>query len=736
VSLCLRGAKKTGITDKMYYKKIILIFGIGVSSILAQETTITGFVIDAQSALPIEGANIYTLPSGTGTTTDEDGYFNMQYAAQSENDSLIISYLGYHSLRIPVKEYHNNSILQLRSKVFELGKAIEVTADKINLVEQDIPHAMRIIGVDEIERLGSGEISDLFKSTPAVRIEGNDLDGRTVQIRGSNSDEVNVYIDGILINNLRFDHVADLSVIPTESIEQMEILKGSNLLLLGNGAFGGVVNITTRKRFEHSYTLKIKGGSFGTRYFLGEINIPLSDQWTINYFGQYNHSTPEIEFFPDEKYSSKTKSDNITTEKQNHHLTLSYINSQGQFSSKFLGYFFDYNKPSWENLHNNYIFSLGYKGNLLGVTELDLTANYSRADDNIQRTPLEDYTYNSEYISDRLNVRFAKRLTFAATELQLLTEYYHDELNTSSKTRSVRFYEASVYENRAALAGVFTFKDTMKTKQKFGWNTSIGFRGDFHADGKSDFTYSAGLRLDVPGKYWRMKPYAHFGKNVKYATLVENAFLRDLADFFRDDSEPTRLKPEYSNSGEIGMDIQYIPGHGLYESLDISFSLFSNTFFNKLLTRPFDNLISQAQIGRNVTKGIETSLQLNNLWQDFSILTSFFALDISDPFLYPFKPDLNLTAQIDYFPMYSLYFRAVYFYEGKSTAWYYDVNDQFQTEQVPNFYDFDVSIGYKLQMAGMILNLQLAGYNILDNSGYRYYALKKRFVQGSLTIRF
>ena len=93
-------------------------------------------------------------------------------------------------------------------------------------------------------------------------------------------------------------------------------------------------------------------------------------------------------------------------------------------------------------------------------------------------------------------------------------------------------------------------------------------------------------------------------------------------------------------------------------------------------------------------------------------------------------------AQIDYFPMYGLYFRAVYFYEGKSTAWYYDVNDQFQTEQVPNFYDFDVLIGYKLQMAGMIFNLQLAGYNILDKSGYRYYALKKRFVQGSLTIRF
>ena len=108
----------------------------------------------------------------------------------------------------------------------------------------------------------------------------------------------------------------------------------------------------------------------------------------------------------------------------------------------------------------------------------------------------------------------------------------------------------------------------------------------------------------------------------------------------------------------------------------------------------------------------------------------------SDPFLYPFKPDINLTIQLEYFPAFGFYFRTAYFYEGKSTAWYYDVDDEFQTDTVPGSFDFDISAGYQLKLSSLILNFQLAGYNVLDNSGYKYYMLKKRFLQASLTIRY
>ena len=173
----------------------------------------------------------------------------------------MINFLGYTEFRQRVGEYQNASLIQLQPDILQIDKAITVFADKIDLARKELPHATFSVDVEKIERYGTSEISDLFKADPTVRIEGNDLDGRRIQIRGSDPDEVNVYIDGILINNIGFENAADLSVISTDNIEKLEILKGSNLILLGSGAFGGVVNITTRRSLEQKYGLRFKYGS-------------------------------------------------------------------------------------------------------------------------------------------------------------------------------------------------------------------------------------------------------------------------------------------------------------------------------------------------------------------------------------------------------------------------------------------------------------------------------------------
>jgi len=83
-----------------------------------------------------------------------------------------------------------------------------------------------------------------------------------------------------------------------------------------------------------------------------------------------------------------------------------------------------------------------------------------------------------------------------------------------------------------------------------------------------------------------------------------------------------------------------------------------------------------------------------------------------------------------------LYFRSVFFREGRSTAWFYDEADEFTTEFIASFYDIDASIGYRFRISKVLLDLQAAGYNVLDNSGYKYYTLKKRFIQVSLALLY
>jgi outer membrane cobalamin receptor len=722
---------------KLLFLSLLLFTGV---TILAQHRELSGFVIDETNNEPVEGANVFIHSAEIGTTSDADGYFKLLIDPKYETDTLVISYLGYKDFRLAIDRITGRLTIKLRPQILELDRSISVTAELMDLAQREVAHSVYHIDMAEIERIGSGEISDILKSVPAVRIEGNDLDGRTIQIRGSNPDEVNVYIDGILINNLRFDNVADLTLVPTESIEKLDILKGGNLLLLGNGAFGGVVNITTKKRFENSYGIKVKGGSFDTRFILGEVNFALTDQLNMNYFGQFNSSAPEIEFYQGELYADKSRNNAIKTKKQNHHFNINYLTSIGQYNAKFMGYFFDYDKPGLGNKYNNLIFAGSYRGSIWGTKDFDLSANYLSGENEFRREQANDQVHVSGYKTDQLNVRLAKAFLFATTDLQLLTDYYHDRLHNSSEVVtpdiSRNVYISDVYDNRIAFAGVFSFRDSVKAKYDYSWKTFLGLRYDILANGRKDLTNSFGLQLSIQRRQWFIQPYAHYGKNVKYPTLLENAFIRDINDIFRSDSTQTTLEPEYNNTGELGLNVKYESSARWFRSIDLGFAYFNNIFYNKLLTRPFDNLISIAQQGRNETRGIELSFALNQIWHYLYFSASYLALNISDPFLYPYKPDKNYSVQLDFRARTGFYFHSSFFYEGTSTTWYYNSENVLITEFIEPFFDMDLSAGYRFNIDRLQLNLQMSGYNILDNSGYKYYTLKKQFLQVSLAVKY
>ena len=216
----------------------------------AQDQQFSGIVIDSRTAEALSGANVYLKSVNIGTTTNTDGFFNLSVPAQLLNDSLIITYLGYAEYRCPLLELATRTLIKLQPLILESEKGITIYAEKLDLSRRELPHSATVINLEEIERYGTSEISDLFKSDPSVRMVGNDLDGRFIEIRGSDANEVNVFVDGIQINQPGFNNAADMSLISPDDIAKLEILKGSNLVLLGSGAFGGVVNITTKHSTE------------------------------------------------------------------------------------------------------------------------------------------------------------------------------------------------------------------------------------------------------------------------------------------------------------------------------------------------------------------------------------------------------------------------------------------------------------------------------------------------------
>jgi len=109
-------------------------------------------------------------------------------------------------------------------------------------------------------------VPDLLSETVGVQVRrfGGEGERSEISIRGSTSSQVVILLDGVRLNSAQSGGV-DLSTIPPELIERIEIQRGGGSVQTGSDAIGGVVNIITRRPSANPITTAtVSGGSFGT----------------------------------------------------------------------------------------------------------------------------------------------------------------------------------------------------------------------------------------------------------------------------------------------------------------------------------------------------------------------------------------------------------------------------------------------------------------------------------------
>lgn len=137
----------------------------------------------------------------------------------------------------------------------------------------------------DIERLQVSSVPDLLTHVPGVSITQNGGRGSltSVFLRGANSNQTLVLIDGVRINAAA-SGLARLEFLSPDQIERVEVVRGPRSALYGSDAIGGVIQIFTRRgdaglqarmrlaagtqqNFERS--LGLSGGDQQTRFDLG-----------------------------------------------------------------------------------------------------------------------------------------------------------------------------------------------------------------------------------------------------------------------------------------------------------------------------------------------------------------------------------------------------------------------------------------------------------------------------------
>jgi vitamin B12 transporter len=144
---------------------------------------------------------------------------------------------------------------------------IVVTANRTPTPAAEVGSAVTVITRQQLEDRQIRQLSDVLREVPGVAVNRTGPAGQTTQIRirGSESNQTLVLIDGVEVNDPSSESEFDFAHLTADDIERIEVLRGPQSALYGSDAIGGVVNIVTRHgQGPVGGTASVEGGGYGT----------------------------------------------------------------------------------------------------------------------------------------------------------------------------------------------------------------------------------------------------------------------------------------------------------------------------------------------------------------------------------------------------------------------------------------------------------------------------------------
>ncbi|MBR1590022.1 MAG: TonB-dependent receptor [Acidaminococcaceae bacterium] len=173
---------------------------------------------------------------------------------------------------------------------FELNPMV-ITAQRAELSDLDTPAGTTVVTAKEIENSGAKTAYEIIERQVGITNNaygpgGREYGGsntRTV-LRGLDKGTV-VMVNGAPINMLNTN---SMEGIPAQAIEKIEIVRGAQSVLYGAEAFGGVINIITKKGGENKTTLSYGAGNFDQKWSVSTQGKGYIAYVSKDYYGKVN----------------------------------------------------------------------------------------------------------------------------------------------------------------------------------------------------------------------------------------------------------------------------------------------------------------------------------------------------------------------------------------------------------------------------------------------------------------
>jgi outer membrane receptor protein involved in Fe transport len=279
--------------------KLFTFFIFIMSLNISAQVEITGKIIDKQTQLPIEFAEVILTNENTqnpiGTITNEQGLFKLK-AAIEKSYTLQVFYVGQtlYSQQITTNKNTDLGIIEVQN-----AQQLEevVVAAKKRLIERKIDRL--VFNVENSTQASQGDALELLRVAPGLRVQNN-----TISMIGKA--QVAVMINDKILQ-LSNDELSNfLRSISSEDVQSIEVITTppAKYEAAGNS---GLVNIILKKAKKDSWNAQVQSyyrqqryanGSWGGNFNYNKNNFSIAASGNYRK-GDYYQEQDDKAFFPD-----------------------------------------------------------------------------------------------------------------------------------------------------------------------------------------------------------------------------------------------------------------------------------------------------------------------------------------------------------------------------------------------------------------------------------------------------
>jgi hypothetical protein len=697
-------------------------------------------VVDQNSGMPIENLQISDRDFTLYTFTDEDGFFDFSvFASLNPSDSLYFSHTAYQTRVFAIADLAGKTKILMRGRAY-MSDLTVIESDRVKLTNEIVPIAKEYISSVDIQMADKVDLKSVYEVVSSVKVERNSNLGSYISIRGSNSEDVTVLYDGIALNHINSLSTSDIGTISLSNVSKIEFSKSGNLIHEGAGAAYGVVNI--RSFDSDTFTVNLDYASISglSEYMSANMTLPYDDNRLHLSATRQNSNT---DYYTLNNLTNSSDEESMTMDRFGESYEANYERDLGAglFQLKYMNGF-QTSLNSSNQIKDKYdLLSGRYDGSVLGIEDFNLQLYTINSLNQFTRVADNRASYEFNYDTRITHFRMGKKSEFKRFYLETTYTFFHNELNRLSNfildNVHIPIFRGLSYENMHSLATTVGIFETTPIFDYYYPHFFVSARYDHLTNGDKNWTNNFGMSIKRKNKDREIEFFLLNGKNIRYPSLYENAFSRDvvLSTISNGSDDQNRLLPNDIKSFEIGVNYNYLISHSLKKRISFHFSYFYITKENLVVIEPLNLVPIQVQNGTDNGRGFDGSLKYSNFMEALDLVLNGYYAEHSNQFSYAYKPNslFKFIVKSRYFE--DIILSSEFYYEGQARYWTFE--DGFTEQKAKNiasFYDINARVSYLLNSNGVSLRLGAAINNILDNNTGVFSDVKGR--QLSVSVGF